>query len=643
MAQVVPKEFAASLALQYVISKGWDWKQSDAERVNLESCPFCEKGGYGHFYVRCQPSNMDGLYMCMKCGKGGNLHTLKEHMGDIISGVSSGVSFNGKTEQLPDVDALHEALMADEDALDYLVNGRGFSRDIIVKTKLGLTKRYFKGIGEVRALVYPYFVGNNCIFVHYRSLPPSDKAFSSPSGHDAPLYNGTILQDGLKELVMVEGEANVIAALDHGLNGLVGVPGANFKKALWMEKLDSLGIEKVYICYDNDKVGQKAAQTLASKIGIERCYKVVLPQFTYIGDKGEVQNGKDINEWFVHGNGTKELFEQLLIEAKLFDVQGVSSAIDALQEVEDLLDAKSSMMPKYLTPWEKLNKYIGFEEGDIIDIVAPEKIGKTTFGMNLMERMVDVHNEDGVIICLEMPNIRMARKWVSHVANKPDTMQSGEAGTAILEGMKQGVKIAREKASNRTGTLYFCYPKIENIDDIYKLIKDCIRRYGVKWIMVDNLQLLCDRTLGSKNRTIHLSQISKTLAAIAKDYMVQVIRILQPHRIADGRVITTDDVDGASQIAKDCDCMMTLHRNKVGVQMVKDFASQDYVEADVSFESKMLVTVGLSRYTSGGYVTLDYDGACSTVRDYGMNGLAKLQTVVEDKSQNGVAGIGVAV
>src|SRR5438046_4448620 len=108
---------------------------------------------------------MDGLYICMKCGKSGNLHMLKEHEGDAIAGVSSGIAFHGKMEQLPDIEALHEALMADEDVLEHLMGPkRGFSREIIEKSKLGLTKRYFKGLGEGPALVYPYFVGNNCVF-----------------------------------------------------------------------------------------------------------------------------------------------------------------------------------------------------------------------------------------------------------------------------------------------------------------------------------------------------------------------------------------------------------------------------------------------------------------------------------------------
>jgi hypothetical protein len=51
--------------------------------------------------------------------------------------------------------------------------------------------------------------------------------------------------------------------------------------------------------------------------------------------------------------------------------------------------------------------------------------------------------------------------------------------------------------------------------------------------------------------------------------------------------------------------------------MTKDaFDSAGYVEEEVAFDPKMKLGVGLSRYSCGGYVTVYFDGATSTVRDY---------------------------
>src|ERR1039458_6977354 len=94
------------------------------------------------------------------------------------------------------------------------------------------------------------------------------------------------------------------------------------------------------------------------------------------------------------------------------------------------------------------------------------------------------------------------------------------------------------------------------------------------------------------------------------------IRILQPKRIERGMTISTNDVDGSSQVAKDCDAMVTLWRSVVGELKKSEWETQQagFEDIKVSFEPVMKVTVGLSRYSAGGSTSLWYDGARSQVR-----------------------------
>ena len=182
-------------------------------------------------------------------------------------------------------------------------------------------------------------------------------------------------------------------------------------------------------------------------------------------EDGQIRAGKDPNEWFTHG-GTREDFDKLKESAKLFDVQGTISSKDALDELEEYLDGKETLAPTYGTPWESVNKLVGFEDGDVIDIVAAEKIGKTTFGLNLMDYVVDKYGEDGIIICLEMSTARMARKWVSMVTETNDsTPKSKEEAVEKLKLLKQAIPKARKIAAERKGDLYFCYPQIKDVED----------------------------------------------------------------------------------------------------------------------------------------------------------------------------------
>lgn len=606
------ERYGDSPTLRLIKEQGWDWKPVDSSNIELDTCWYCGKKGYGHLYVEIQPTTSDkakrdGLHTCHKCGRGGNLTTIPGYVQTkrADKDVRSSSNNNNNRDPLPDIEACHQALLDDEDALEYLMVERGWSLDIIQKQKLGLTVAHFRETGEVKALVFPYLVNGQAVWAKYRTLPSMPvsenkipKAFNCPHGYDTVLYNSECLSNGLESVVLVEGEADCITALDLGVVGVCGVPGANNKKAEWISELDRSGVQKVYLCYDNDKVGQTAARSLANRIGIERCYKLVVPV------------GKDLNEWFARHDGTLEAFEALKANAKQFDVDGVASEFDAVQEVIDEIKGKGTIEPKYLTPWGTLNILVGFDEGDVVDMLAAEKIGKTSAGLILMDHMVKTYGENGAVICLEMTRARMARKWVSHLTGYPDVIpRSPKESIAFTKAFMEAADAAQKTVATREGRLYFCYPQYKSVDDIYNTIRDCIRRYGAKWIMLDNLQRLCDTTVGNKNRTQHLSEISKVTSQIAKDYKIQMLRILQPHRIQQGRMVTTDNTDGSSQIAKDSDATITLHRDRIEQGSLEEFQSVGYVQGEGTFSPKMVVTVGLSRYSGGGHTTLYYDGA----------------------------------
>lgn len=615
----IPENLRASAALKYIVSKGWAWRGGDGGQIQLEECPFCHHKEYKFYLAVADPStsSRDGLYFCHagSCNKTGNLRTLMEAMGDRIQGVESRKEWAGsgtkKPDTLPDVEACHAALLGDAEAMDYLLNVRGFTQEVIVEQRLGLKdKVWFREAGESKALVIPYLVNGSIVYAKYRTLPPKPKDFVSPTGWEAGLYNSDVLNEECKEIIMVEGEADCLSLLSHKIENVVGVPGAGVHKALWVETLDKLN-PKIYILFDNDQAGVKGSQALASRIGIERCYKIALPE-----------GCKDINEFFCKG-GTVEEFNKMKESAPLFDIAGVTSGKDALSQLEDELNGRFDLAPKYVTQWPELNRLIGFEDGDVIDIVAPEKVGKTTFGMNILDHMVSTYGEDGLIVCLEMTQARLARKWVAMLTGFEDTMTTpGSAESqAKLKELKEACVTARGIQQGREADLYFAYPLQwqDNPESVFKLIRDCIRRYGVKWVLFDNLHKFCDESLKNQgHRTIYLSQLSKKFATIAKDYKIKLIRILQPKRIEKGMTISTNDVDGSSQVAKDCDGMITAWR-KVSVELTKseyEESAAAFAETGESFGPMMRITVGLSRYSSGGSDYLYFDGARSQVRSY---------------------------
>ena len=222
MAQAIPAELAKSTAMKLILSQGWNWTGPNGGQVQVEECPFCHKKDYKMYIAVCDPeeSTRDGLFMCHhgSCQKTGNLRTLQEQLGLRIAGVDSRKEWagtKGEQEALPDVEMCCANLYSDSEAMDYLLNVRGFSQEIIERQKLGLvSQRFFREAGNVKALVIPYLVNGNVVFAKYRTLPPSPKDFTSSTGWDAPLYNGELLNEELRDVVFVEGETNTISLLN---------------------------------------------------------------------------------------------------------------------------------------------------------------------------------------------------------------------------------------------------------------------------------------------------------------------------------------------------------------------------------------------------------------------------------------------
>lgn len=605
---------SSSKMIQYVESKGWGYKHS-GDQIILDNCPYCGKSD--HFYAAVTGTK-DGLHDCKKCNTGGNLYDLRVHQKDRNPDVQSQKDWAGAkdVEKLPNVTQCHEALMADEDALSFLMDTRGFDLKVIIEQKLGLIpSRYFRDLNkETKSIVIPYLKDGNAVFAKYRSFPPDGKAFSSPTGWDPPLYNEQCINDEMEDIVFVEGEYDCLSCLSNGVENVVGVPGANLKKTLWVDLTNH--VPKKYILYDNDKAGEKGAQDLAERLGLESCYKIVIPAFTFVNDAGEEKNGKDINDWFKHGGGTLEKFEELKQVARKFGVKGVKSLGEALDDLEQDYDGKEKDQPKYVSQWDSLNwKMGGWEDGDVTDIIAPGKVGKTTFALNLLDDLVARYNEPGLVICGEMTPQRLARKWLSMVTKTDDSPPKSDA-EAIEKAnrIRAAIPMCKDIVRSREGDTYFSNPNLKNIDDLYEIIRQAKRRYGIKFIVIDNLQLFCDRTLTNPAfRTIHMSQLSKNLTAINKELGMVMFRIVQPRGLKDDKIAGASDADGSSQIEKDCDTSMSLHRGKRANITAGDFeAMGGYMDEEQAMEPECLVTVGLSRYAPGGRLTLMIDGGTSS-------------------------------
>lgn len=590
-----------SKAEDLIAQQGWTSRPSgDGSNLAVETCVFCQNTNW-KFYVNVTEEK-DGLFKCMVCDKQGNLWQLKNELGLTTPNVTSVKDAAPKDVQpLPDLMAMHRMLLTSEaygDILDYLVAGRGFSMAVIEKFKLG----GYIDQGQ-KFMIIPYLdAAGKPVFYKGRSLPVEGqkKKYLAPSGREARMFNDTAITDGMDELVMLEGEADCLALLSQGYESCVGIPGASVKKAAWLERLDQAKPKNIYLCYDLDEAGQKNAKEMASRIGFDKVRNVVLPAFlTKEGTKA-----KDLNEWFCTGKTLAD-FRELMSQAKKFDIQGVQSVGEILSDLRSDIEDKGNA-PMYDTPWPSLtNRVGGFENGDLVGLMAEGKIGKTTMALNICQ----YYASKGIVpfmFCQEMPPKRMVRKWVSHVTGTDDSPGKSQITPEVVDK-------ALEVALAMPGDILFGFTSSNKADDIFDTVRQTVRRYGVKVVVFDNLQMMVATLDTAAQET---SKITKGWKKLAMELDVLIILIIQPKRVADGMIISSRDAMGSSAIEKDVDFMICLHRNRV-LSRLREEDFKGVMDTEDTFEPELLVKVDLGRYCAGGSCTLYMDGATSTVRELG--------------------------
>lgn len=601
-----------SATLVYLDRKAVPYRLSGTDQAALDVCPFCDAAP-GKLTVNVSGGEGDGLWICHHCNERGNLKRLREHFGeDEVNTVLMTMRQQKTAAPLPNIEAAHKRLMEDDaykDVLEYLVCERHFSTEVLETYKIGAESAYGK-----KWVLIPYINGaGHCIYVKYRTVPPHSKEFRSSSGREAPLFNESVVVQGLEELFIVEGEADCLALLSAGVKNVVGVPGAGVKKAAWIERMDNANPQRIYLLYDRDRKGQEGAKEIAKRIGVKKVYNIVLPEFSTADGKP----GKDVNEWLAAGHTAEEL-RPLCDAARPFNVEGVAPVQEVLADLISDIEG-NGLKPSLDTPWPSLNnKLVGVEYGDVVGIMAQGKIGKTTMALNWLNYYASC-GVNALLYCLEMPPKRLVRKWCCHITGDTE----GELGTFS----KESIVRAQEIAAAMPGELLFGFTQSKKADIIFDTIRQCVRRYGVKVVAFDNLQFLVRSVENSAQET---ANISKRFKELAMELGIVILLVIQPNRVREGQLIEASNAYGSSAIEKDVDAMIVLHRNRV-LNLGNEAEFDGYLETDQTFEPQMLVRVGLTRYSSGGACTLWMDGASSTVREFSAEEKAAVLAVKKGK------------
>lgn len=201
----------------------------------------------------------------------------------------------------------------------------------------------------------------------------------------------------------------------------------------------------------------------------------------------------------------------------------------------------------------------GFQSGDMILIAARPSMGKTTFALNIAEYAALREHKSVVIFSLEMSKEQLAYKLLCSEAN----VDMLKLRTGALED-SDWENIARATGPLSKAKVY--------IDDtagvtVMEMRSKCRRlklEYGIDLIVIDYLQLMSGGS-GTDNRQQEVSEISRSIKALAKEMECPVIALSQlsraPEQRADHRPMLSDLRESGS-IEQDADLVMFLYRDE---------------------------------------------------------------------------------
>lgn len=334
--------------------------------------------------------------------------------------------------------------------------------------------------------------------------------------------------------------------------------------------------------------------------------------------RGLILVGGDLQERAKNPDGDKPDVIRDEYEQKLFDLGGEqseatgSTITDVMKGVLDDLQHRfenPDEMKGLSTGLTDLDADInGMEGGDLIIVAARPSMGKTSFAMNLVQApMLD--GKRCVVFSLEMPKKQLGERLAASIGSielnkirNPKLMEDGDWTKTIVAF--NAIKDKQLKIDDSSGL------------SPTQMRSRC-RRYarqmggGIDLIMVDYLQLM--QVPGIKNnRTEEISQISRSLKALAKEFDCPVIALSQLNRSLEQRPNKRpimSDLRESGAIEQDADMILFIYRDEVYDEDSPDKGTAEIIRA--KFRNGAIGTTRLSwigKYTKFGNLAHGMDG-----------------------------------
>ncbi len=280
----------------------------------------------------------------------------------------------------------------------------------------------------------------------------------------------------------------------------------------------------------------------------------------------------DINDTVFNPQGRSseqilEFAEQTVFEIAESETRGRKSyqfikeyLKDALDKVDELFH-KDSPITGVATGFDDLDlKTAGLQKSDLIIVAGRPSMGKTALAINVAEHAAIKEKKSVAVFSMEMPGEQLAMRMMSSLGRiDQHKVRTGKLEDEDWPRLTSAVGILQETRMFIDDT-----PALTPAE-LRARCRRIAREHGLDLIVIDYLQLM--QVAGtSENRATEISEISRSLKAMAKELNVPVIALSQLNRSLEQRTDkrpVMSDLRESGAIEQDADVILFIYRDEV--------------------------------------------------------------------------------
>jgi len=202
----------------------------------------------------------------------------------------------------------------------------------------------------------------------------------------------------------------------------------------------------------------------------------------------------------------------------------------------------------------------GLQRGDLVIVAGRPSMGKTAFALNCAEHAAIKDKAVVAIFSMEMPGDQLAMRMMSSLGRiDQHKVRTGKLSDDDWPRLTSAVSLLSETK------IFVDETPALTPSEIRARSRRIAREHGLGLIIVDYLQLM--QVPGTKeNRATEISEISRSLKALAKELSIPVVALSQLNRSLESRTDKRpqmSDLRESGAIEQDADVIVFIYRDEV--------------------------------------------------------------------------------